>query len=36
MNKVEVKCECEGAGFITIADNGGDGVDLNQTTRMRR
>ncbi len=27
MNKIEVKCECEGAGFIAVADNGGDGVE---------
>jgi hypothetical protein len=26
MNKMEVKCECEGAGFVAVADNGGDGV----------
>ena len=25
--KIEVKCECEGTGFIAIADNGGFGVE---------
>ncbi len=25
--KSEVKCECEGAGFIAVADNGGEGVE---------
>jgi hypothetical protein len=24
---VVVKCECEGTGFIPVADNGGDGLD---------
>jgi hypothetical protein len=23
----EVKCECEGTGFIAVADNGGEGVE---------
>jgi hypothetical protein len=27
MNKIEVKCECEGAGFIAVADNDGHGVE---------
>jgi hypothetical protein len=26
MNKMEVQCECEGAGFVAVADNGGDDV----------
>jgi len=25
--KIEVKCECEGTGFIAVADNGGEGVE---------
>lgn len=25
--KIVVTCECEGTGFIAVADNGGDGVD---------
>ena len=25
--KIEVRCECEGTGFIAVADNGGDGVE---------
>jgi hypothetical protein len=24
--KIAVKCECEGTGFIAVADSGGDGV----------
>jgi hypothetical protein len=24
---IEVKCECEGKGFIAVADNGGEGVE---------
>ena len=24
---IEVKCECEGTGFIKVADNGGDSVE---------
>ena len=24
---IAVKCECEGTGFIAVADRGGDGVD---------
>ena len=26
MKKIEVTCECEGTGWIAVADNGGDGV----------
>ena len=25
--KIEVKCECEGTGFIAVADNRGDRVE---------
>jgi hypothetical protein len=25
--RIEVKCECEGTGFIAVADNGGEGVE---------
>jgi hypothetical protein len=25
--KIDVKCECEGAGFIAVADDGGEGVE---------
>ena len=24
---IEVKCECEGTGFVAVADNDGDGVE---------
>lgn len=27
MKKIEVKCECEGTGWIAVPDNGGDGVE---------
>ena len=28
MNKnIDVKCECEGTGFIAVADDGGEGVE---------
>ena len=27
MKTIEVKCECEGTGFIAVADNGGDGIE---------
>jgi len=27
MNKIEVKCDCDGIGFIAVADNGGDGIE---------
>ncbi len=25
--QIEVTCECEGTGFIAVADNGGDGIE---------
>jgi hypothetical protein len=25
--KIEVRCECEGTGFVAVADNGGDGIE---------
>jgi hypothetical protein len=25
--RILVSCECKGTGFITVADNGGDGVE---------
>jgi hypothetical protein len=25
--KLDVQCECEGTGFVAVADNGGDGVE---------
>lgn len=25
--KISVSCECEGAGFIAVADNGGEGIE---------
>jgi hypothetical protein len=25
--QIEMRCECEGTGYIAVADNGGDGVD---------
>jgi hypothetical protein len=25
--KIDVKCECEGTGFIAVADDGGEGVE---------
>jgi hypothetical protein len=27
MNKIAIKCECEGQDFIAVADSGGDGVE---------
>ena len=27
MSKIEVKCVCEGTGFIAVAHNGGDGIE---------
>jgi hypothetical protein len=24
---LDVKCECEGTGFVAVADNGGSGVE---------
>jgi hypothetical protein len=25
--KIDVKCECQGTGFIAVADDGGEGVE---------
>ena len=25
--KIEVKCECEGTGFVAVAENGGEGIE---------
>ena len=25
--RIKVACECEGTGFIAVADNGGDGIE---------
>jgi hypothetical protein len=25
--QIDVRCECEGTGYVAVVDNGGDGVD---------